>query len=179
MILLEILKYTLPSLLVFLTAYFLLKQMFEKQKERFEAELENERFKANAKILTPLSIQAYERLVLFIERISPANLILRQKVQNFSAFQFQTHLIQAVREEFEHNFSQQLYVSNKAWEQVINTKEELVRIINTAASNLKSDDSSAKLGELIIKYEQALDKPLIKSAIETLKKEMQNSFAQK
>lgn len=177
MILLEILKYTLPSVIVFLTAYFILKQVFDKQKEQFQAELQNDRLKENAKILTPIRMQAYERLVLFIERISPTNLILRQNLSGLSAFQFQTRLIQAIREEFEHNFSQQLYVSAKAWEQVKFTKEEVVRIINTAASQLKSDDSASKLGELIIISENSLEKPLIKSTIATLKKEMQNDFA--
>ncbi|MCD6090688.1 MAG: hypothetical protein J7J72_04250 [Bacteroidales bacterium] len=176
MILLEILKYTLPSIVVFLTAYFILKQVFDKQKEQYQAELHLQLVKENSKILTPMRMQAYERMVLFLERITPANLVLRQNKSGLSAFQFQTRLIQAIREEFEHNFSQQLYISTTAWEQVKQAKEEIVRIINTSASQLKSDDPSALLGKLIINSDESLKKPIVKLAIETLKKELEQNL---
>ncbi|MDA3905005.1 MAG: hypothetical protein PF484_02905 [Bacteroidales bacterium] len=176
MILLEILKYTLPSVIVFLTAYFILKQVFDKQREQYQAELKTQIIKENAKILVPIRMQAYERMVLFLERIAPANLILRQNQPELNAFQFQTQLIQAIREEFEHNLSQQLYISTNAWEQVIQAKEEIVSIINTAASQLKSDEPSSLLGKLVINSEESLKKPIIKLAIDTLKKELKDNL---
>jgi hypothetical protein len=176
MIILEILKYTLPSVVVFLTAYFILKQVFDKQTKEAQAKLKTQLRMENAKMLTPVRMQAYERMVLFLERIAPAHLILRQKQAGLNTFQFQTRLIQAIREEFEHNLSQQLYISTIAWEQVVQAKEEVVRVINTSASQLKSDEPSVKLGELIINAEKALKKPIVKTAIDTLKKELEQNL---
>lgn len=176
MIVLEILKYTLPSIVVFLTAYFLLKQVFDKQTEQIQIELKAELRRENLKMLTPIRMQAYERLVLFLERISPSNLILRQNQAGLTTFQFQTQLIHAIREEFEHNLSQQLYIGTSVWEQVVQAKEEVVRLINTAASQLKSDEASSKLGQLIINTEKSLKMPVIKLAINRLKEEMEQNL---
>lgn len=172
MLFFELLKYTVPAVVVFFTAYFILKQVLDKQSLQVQDQLKMQLFKENAKMLTPVRMQAFERLVLFLERITPSNLVLRQNVPGLNTFQFQTKLIQAIREEFEHNLSQQLYVSTKAWEQVVQSKEEVVRLINSSASQLKSDEPALKLGQLIISSEKELEKPVVKSAIDTLKKEL-------
>ena len=172
MIILEILKYTLPSVVVFLTAYFILKQVFDNQKERHQAELKNQLIIENSKLLTPARMQAYERMVLFLERIAPMRLVLRQNQADLNVVQFQKKLIQVVREEFEHNLSQQLYISSKAWNMVFQAKEEVISIINTAANQLKPEDSSAQLGKLIINAEEFLKKPIVKGAIDMLREEL-------
>ncbi len=174
--LLEILKFILPSLVVFFTAYFVLKQVFDKHSEQQQNILIGETKKENVKLLTPLRLQAYERMVLYLERIAPANLILRQNQSGLTVFQLQTRLIQSIREEFEHNLSQQLYISSSVWDQIANTKEEVVRLINTSASQLKSDDVALKLGQLIINTEKTFKKPIVKTAIENLKTEMEQKL---
>jgi hypothetical protein len=176
MMLLEILKFILPSLVVFFTAYFVLKQVFDKHSEQQQNILIGETKKENVKLLTPLRLQAYERMVLYLERIAPANLILRQNQSGLTVFQLQTRLIQSIREEFEHNLSQQLYISSSVWDQIANTKEEVVRLINTSASQLKSDDVALKLGQLIINTEKTFKKPIVKTAIENLKTEMEQKL---
>lgn len=173
MVFLEILKYTLPSVIVFLTAYFILKQAFGNQLRQLKEELGNQLVKENLKIITPIRLQAYERLVLFLERISPSNLIIRQNQANLNVFQFQTRLIQAIRDEFEHNLSQQLYISSKSWMMLIQAKEDIVSQINTAASKLNSDESASKLGQLIIQNEQNSKNKSLRNAIDFLKKEME------
>ena len=177
MIFLEILKYTLPSIVVFLTAYFILKQVYSSQYLQLRDELKTQIAKENLKILTPVRMQAYERLVLFLERIAPANLIIRQNQPNLTVFQFQTKLKQSIRDEFEHNLSQQLYVGSQSWILVIQAKEDIVSQINTAASQLKSDESSNKLGQLIINSEQSIKNTVLKKAVGALKNEMENKLA--
>lgn len=176
MVLLEILKYILPSIVVFLTAYFVLKQVFDRQSELAQAELKSELKKENLKILTPVRMQAYERMVLFLERIEPANLILRQNQPGLNVFQFQTRLIHSIREEFEHNLSQQLYISSGSWERIIQAKEDIVKIINTAASQLKSDEPSALLGKLVINSEGSVKKSAIKMAIQEIRAELEKKL---
>ena len=150
--------------------------IFDKQLEQQHNELKSKFENENLKVITPVRMQAYERMVLFLERIAPANLIIRHNEAGLTAFQFQTRLIQAVREEFEHNLSQQLYISKVAWEQIVQAKEEVVRQINMAASQLKSDEQSTILGQLIINSEKSLKKPIVKRAIDTLKTELEKKL---
>ena len=114
--LLEILKYVLPSLVVLAAAYYLLKLFLDNEQNKRLSDIKM----AGYKIITPIRLQAYERLVLFIERISPESLVMRVHKPELSAMQMQTNLIQTIREEFEHNLSQQVYVSSQAWELVRN-----------------------------------------------------------
>jgi len=142
----ELLKYMLPSLVVLATAYFLLKMFLEKEAEKNQVQLRLD----NQKISLPVRMQAYERLVLLLERIEPAGLVIRTNLPGMTALQLQTALVQSIRSEFEHNLSQQLYVSVKAWEMVRNAREETIKRINTAAMQLAADATSADLASLIL-----------------------------
>ena len=172
MVLTEILKYTIPSLIVFLTAFFVLKQMLAEQIKRYQIEANAKLALGNTKLITPIRLQAFERLVLFLERISPSNLIIRNNQPQQNCSQFQIKLITAIRDEFEHNLSQQLYVNNSTWEKLVLAKEEVVSLINTSASQIKSDEPASKLGELIINNERLQGKQTIKIAINEIKKEL-------
>ncbi len=119
----EILKYVLPSLVVLATAYYLLKLFLDKEAEKTEIQMKSDL----QKLSLPVRMQAYERLVLLLERIEPAGLLIRSNVPGMSAAQLQSELVQSIRSEFEHNLSQQLYVSTKVWEMVRNAREETTR----------------------------------------------------
>jgi len=176
MIILEILKYTLPSVVVFLTAYYLLKQQNERELARMENEERKETRKKNADIILPIRLQAYERLILFLERIHPHQLIVRHNNPAFSSFQFQTILIKSIRDEYEHNLSQQLYVSSKAWSKVQQAKEECIKQINFAASKLDSQAKASDLGALVINGFSELPTSPIQDAIKQLKAEVQKGL---
>ena len=80
----EILKITLPALIVFLTAYFLFRDMLENGQKRREFEFRVN----NSKQVTPVRLQAYERLALLLERISPQSLLIRVSPHNLTASDF-------------------------------------------------------------------------------------------
>jgi len=176
MMILEILKYILPSLVVFATAYYLLKQQNERELALLEKEDIKDSRQKNQEVLLPIRLQAYERLILFLERIHPHQLIIRNNNPAWSSFQLQTVLIKSIRDEFEHNLSQQLYVSNAAWDKVINAKEECIKQINFAASKLNSDAKANELGGLIIQNFSALSANPIQQAIKLMKKEVQQGL---
>jgi len=176
MIFLEILKYTLPSVVVFLTAYYLMKQQNEREQALLENEDKKEARKKNAEVLLPIRLQAYERLVLFLERIHPHQLIVRHSNPALSSFQFQTILIKSIREEYEHNLSQQLYVSSKAWNKVQQAKEECLKQINFAASKLDSQAKASHLGALVIQNFADLSPNPIREAIKQLKIDVQKGL---
>ncbi len=169
---LEILKYILPSLVVFATAYFLIQLILNRDLDlrAKEATLQNK------SLITPIRLQAFERIVLFLERISPQNLILRVNEAGMSSRDLQVSLIRNIRDEYEHNLSQQVYLSNKSWELVKTAKEDLIKIINSAAAELGEDASSTDLARKIFEAYLSTEKASVSSALDFVKKEIFQLF---
>jgi hypothetical protein len=128
------------------------------------------------KLLLTLRLQAYERTVLLLERITPGNLVLRIQSPDMNAIQLQAALIRAIREEFEYNLSQQLYISVFAWELVKNAKEETIKLINLAAGKVPENAPSAEVIRILLEMVLEKDKLPVQLAIEQLKKEVQQYF---
>ena len=97
-----------------------------------------------------LQLQAYERLILLCERIALPNLISRVNQPGVSGKDMQMMLTHTIRQEFEHNITQQLYVSTEAWEAVRNLKEQNIHIINQVSSILPADVSGADLNRQLL-----------------------------
>lgn len=170
--LVELLKYTFPALVVLATAYFLLKMFLDNEaaKTRMQIRLDMQ------KITMPVRMQAYERLILLCERIEPAGLLVRTNMPGMNASQLQSALVQSVRSEFEHNLSQQLYVSTKAWEMVRNAREETIKRINTSAMKLMPDATSSDLASLILINDIDEQQSAVKGALDLLKDEARSNF---
>ena len=117
------------------------------------------------KIIMPLKVQAYERFLLYLERVQLPQLVKRVYVPGIEKGQFHLQLLQNVREEFEHNLAQQLYVSNTTWNAVVNAKEELVNQINTTFEQLKDEEDVAILAQSLV----ALPNPMVEQAVTVLK----------
>jgi hypothetical protein len=128
------------------------------------------------KIILPLRLQAYERIVLLLERISPQNLILRINKPELTALQLQSALIKAIRDEFEYNLSQQLYISPGAWELVKSAKEEMISMINIASGKVPENSNSTELARMIIQASMEREKLPVNLALEEVKKELQKIF---
>ena len=120
-----------------------------------------------AKMVTPLKIQACERLLLFLERAQLPVLVKRVYSPGVAKEVFHISLLQSVEEEFEHNLAQQLYVSNDAWMAVKSAKEELVNQINTTFDKSDAGTDVALIAQALV----ALPNPFIDQAIAVLKKE--------
>ncbi len=168
----EILKYILPSLIVFLTAFYFLKKYFdnEDKKRKHQSVLKNQ------DIITPLRLQAYERIILLLERISPESLIVRVNKPGYSSKELHTELINTIRIEWEHNLSQQLYISNKSWEVVKNARANVIQLINIAADKVKGDSKSITLSKEILSSLMTQEKIHTGDAIKFLKEEMNRIF---
>ena len=98
----------------------------------------------------PLQLQAYERLILLVERIALPNVISRTNQQGISLGDMQYLLVNTIKQEFEHNITQQIYVSSEAWEAVRNLKEQNIHIINQVASFLPPESSGTDLNKHIL-----------------------------
>ncbi|HPA86618.1 MAG TPA: hypothetical protein PK106_02420, partial [Bacteroidales bacterium] len=137
----DILKITLPALAVFFTAWILLRNMIRNDQDRRRQEIVMQ----GTRSVTPIKLQAYERIVLFLERISLESLLLRVSTSGMNAGQLQSALLSAIRSEFEHNLSQQIYMSPQAWEVVRNARSSVIRLINSEAEKMKDSDPSIEL----------------------------------
>lgn len=171
-ILLEILKYTIPSLVLFFTVYFFLrtwsKQEEKRRKHEFNMHLKDD--------ILPVRLQAYERIILFLERIAPESILMRIKRQGMTSAQLQAELQNTIRHEYEHNLSQQTYVSSDAWKMVQMARNHILKIVNDSAAELKEGASGATLGKLILEKVMELKTPPSQVAIDFLKKEVQDLF---
>ena len=117
------------------------------------------------KIIMPLKVQAYERFLLYLERVQLPVLVKRVYVPGIEKGVFHLELLQNVREEFEHNLAQQLYVSNSTWNAVKNAKEELVNQINSTFEQLNDEEDVSILAQTLV----ALPNPNVEQAVAILK----------
>lgn len=121
------------------------------------------------KIIMPLKVQAYERFLLYLERVQLPQLVKRVYTPGMEKGAFHLMLLQNVREEFEHNLAQQLYVSNTTWNAVVNAKEELVNQINETFEQLKDEEDVSIIAQSLV----ALPNPVVEQAITVLKRDFE------
>ena len=168
----DTLLYFVPALLVLGAVYLMIKKFLDN-----EHRLRLLESKANIrKDIVPLRLQAYERMCLFLERISPGNLIIRVQKPGMSTRDLQLELLSAIRTEFEHNFSQQIYMSSKAWDVVKAAKEETVKIINLAASSAGEEATGSQLSKVIFEILIKNEKIPTQKALEFVKNEARQLF---
>ncbi|MDR9399112.1 hypothetical protein [Salibacter sp.] len=168
----ELFKLLIPSGIVGATVYFVIQQYHENQEKIKALELR----KQSKDHVNPTKIQAYERLILFLERISPDKLAMRSQNSKLTAQQHQMAMLTNIRNEFDHNLTQQLYVSSEAWKLVVQGKEEAIRIINISASKCEENASSFDLTQMILSVTAQLEHLPQKVAIEGLKREFRSRF---
>lgn len=118
------------------------------------------------KLIVPLKIQAYERLVLFIERIQFPVLVKRVFHSGISRNDFQFSILQNVQDEFEHNLAQRLYVTESTWQLIVMAKEEVLQNVN-AVFNDNPDADIAMIAQKIASFEN----PMGEKAVVNIKNE--------
>ncbi len=171
-IIIDILQLIVPPSIVGVAVYYVLKKMLEENERKRIWEYRKE----NQKVITPLRLQAYERITIFLERISIPSLIVRLNAPGMTAGRLHRDMIKAVNAEYEHNLSQQIYISRDAWIVVKNAKENTLKFINLVAKRV---DPKAPAMDFI----KALTDAVMESqstasevALEFIKKEVRRLF---
>ena len=171
--LIEILKIILPAAAVFVAAFLIVQRFLDNDQKRREHELK----KSNQATMTPLKIQAYERIVIFLERLHPNNLVVRVNKLGMNAHQLHLELIKTIKSEYEHNLSQQIYVSYNSWELVKTAKEEIIKLVNISATKVPNDNPGNDLAMMILNITANLEKKLPNEvALDYVKKEINSVF---
>lgn len=152
----EIIKYTLPSLILFLSVYFMVRSFFKNETEKRAFELRN----TSLNKTLPLRLQAYERLTLFLERITPGALIRRLGGKSMPAKQQYMALVLTIRTEFEHNIAQQIYISPQLWSEITKAKEEMLAIVNRVFASLPPQAKATDLNTRLLQYFVQNEEPI-------------------
>lgn len=170
--LIEFGKILLPAALVLYAMYLGVKVMIARELTKKELEIRQK----NIEITLPVRLQAYERMTLFLERITPNNLVVRVNQPDLSAREFHQILLKEIRDEYNHNVSQQVYMSIDVWEQVKTAKEDLITAINASANELGEEANSLDLARRLFEY--MMEKPIdpIDHAIKSLKEEISKTY---
>jgi hypothetical protein len=171
-IVIEFGKLLIPALLVLYAMYLTLKNVLEKDVEKKEVDLKIR----NYETLLPMRLQAYERLTLLLERISPNNIMLRLNNPALTAKEFQILLVKEIREEYNHNLSQQIYISEDTWILVRKAIEDTINLINQCGINLKDNAKGVDLIKAVFAEIMQDEADSIEHALSQLKKEVSQFY---
>jgi hypothetical protein len=160
------------GILLLTSIYLVLNRVLASDERRRNIEL----LKSAKSITIPVRLQAYERLILFLERISPDTLLLKVKSQSRTNSDLHLAILQQIRAEYEHNISQQLYVSDEVWTCVKEAKEQIVRLVNDISQRTNSDGNSIQLAKLILDKLMEDGESPVSPAIRKLKAEARKIF---
>lgn len=163
----EILKISIPAVVVSITVVVVISRYFKNE----QSVRQEEHTMKGAEVALPLKFQAFERLVLLMERISLNNILLRLSSAEMSVEEFKFELMHTITQEFEHNLAQQLYVSNGVWEKVKGAKDQTLAVINNCANSLERNEPAENLVNLLIQHTANDPTPPTAEAIYSLKKE--------
>jgi hypothetical protein len=168
----DFLKIIIPAAAVMFGMYLTVKSFLSKD---FDKKLIDIRIKNN-EIILPVRLQAYERMALFLERISPHNLIVRVNDPAYNSAQLQQRMLMEIREEYNHNLSQQVYMSEQTWVLIKSAMEEVISIINRASTNVPSDARGIELAKMVFEILVQKNEEPVSKALKSLKKEIQQVF---
>ncbi len=170
---LEILKYTISGVIIFFVGWFFVHTYLKERLDIKSIEFK----KAGLAHVLPFRLQAYERIVLFLERINPSNMLVRLHVSGMSAREMQHMILSDIRAEYQHNISQQIYVSNTAWTVVKKIKEDTISMVNMATNALPENASAVDVSKSILMHLANLetDNPY-DTALTIVKRDIQQLF---
>ena len=124
----------------------------------------------------PLQLQAYERLVLFTDRINPSNLLIRLNGNSYSAAELHSIILNEVRTEYQHNITQQIYVSPQAWAVIRRVKDDTLNLITSAVKGLPEHATGLDLGKVVLTHLSKLEDNPYDIAIDMIRKDLEHLF---
>ena len=171
-IILELLKYVLPAGLVMGAVTLVMRE----NRHKVEIKAKYAVFKGSMDKIVPIRLQAYERGILFLERISPENLLLRIDGRELPVGIYHKQLTMEIRAEFEHNVAQQLYIDSESWAAIVRAKEQTIALINQTARSLPQDAVGTELGKRVLNEMVRQESAPAREGIVLLKRDISKMF---
>jgi len=154
--------------------YLLVKRYFDNEQKERLLQMKIDERRETLKVVTPIRLQAYERMALFLERISPDSLVLRCYQPGMDLKLLQGVMTKNIRDEWEHNLSQQVYLSADLWTRIREAKDEMVNLVNSAAVSLADTTDPTRLAASI--FASAADRSPVDGALEAMHRELHELF---
>ena len=170
--LLDILKFTLAGIGTVYAAFYLIKPYLDKSESLQLMELK----KTISNQTLPLRLQAYERIVLFVERVNPANMLVRLNSPGISAPELHSIVVNDIRNEFQHNITQQIYVSTRAWAVITRVKDDTLSVVTNAVKALPETASGLELSKTILAHLSHLEDNPYDIALKIVREDMEGLF---
>jgi hypothetical protein len=145
-IMIEVLKYGIPALCVLLATWLVMHKFYQSEAEKRLWELK----RLSQKDISPLRMRAYERLALLLERTTPEHMLVELNLAEMTLLQVQAHLMHTIRQEFDHNLSQQVYVSNELWDLINNAKQQTIAFVNSIAQQMPAGSNAFDYAKMLI-----------------------------
>lgn len=155
--------------------YKIVTSYFDNQQKNQMLQMRIDERKESLKVVTPIRLQAYERMALYLERISPNSLILRTFHPGMDIKALQLAMTKSIRDEWEHNLSQQVYMSSDVWQKIRQAKEEMINIVNSSAATLDRDAAPTELAGRVFATVTEKELPT-DAALEYMKAEIKSHF---
>ncbi len=168
----DLLKIVLPAGLVIYGMYLTTISFMKKEREKILVDMKTQ----NSKTILPVRLQAGERLCLLLERITPNNMIRRVNKSEYSARDLYSQLLNEIREEFNHNLSQQVYFSDETWEKVRRAVESVITLVNTAMQDMNEDSRGIDLAKRVFQHSLDQKSDAIQVALKSVKSEIRIFF---
>lgn len=168
----DLVKIILPSGLILWAMYLTVSSFIKKDLTQKSLEIKAR----NLETILPIRIQAYERMTLFLERITPNNLLVRLSGRSVHSLDFQQLLLSEIRDEFSHNLSQQIYMSAEAWEAIRRAQQEITTLINLASKDISPDTPSIELSKRIMQIVIENGANPTEEALKIIKEEFRSNF---
>ncbi|NBX27252.1 MAG: hypothetical protein EBR55_03235 [Chitinophagia bacterium] len=145
---LDLLYFTIPTLISLIIVYLIVSKFNNKETAAKRLEL----LQSNHDTAFRMRLQAYERLAMLVERTHPRQLIPRVYTSGMTVQELQQALVITINAEFEHNLSQQIYVTAGTWQLIRIFKEQEINMIKHIASTLNPAESASVLHQQIVNY---------------------------
>ena len=126
--------------------------------------------------LLPLRLQAHERMIVFVERLNPSNLFIRLHQQGMTARELQSLVLNEIRSEYQHNVTQQLYVSTSAWNVVRKLKEDTIAMLNNAVAGLPAEATGVELSRKVLEHMASVNDNPYDLTLELIQKDIHQLF---
>ena len=142
----EIFKYCIPAICVLLATWLVMHKFYKSEAEKRLWELK----RLSQKEISPIRMRAYERLALLLERTTPEHMLIELNLSEMTTLQVQAHLMHTIRQEYDHNLSQQIYISNEVWDLIDNAKQQTIAFVNSIAQQMPPESNTLDYAKTLI-----------------------------
>ncbi len=142
----EILAYSIPALVVLAATWLVMHKLFNNEQEKRLWELK----RLSQKEISPIRLRAYERLTLLLERTTPDRMLMEMNLQEMTIPQVQQQMLRTICLEYDHNLSQQIYVSDEVWDKIIHARDEMGAFVTAMAAGMPEGSSTLDYAKTLI-----------------------------